>query len=138
MTAKPVRTEPTPTAATVLYIEDSHINTMLVQRILRARPGVMFRSAPDGRTGLDRVEQLRPDLVLLDLELPDLDGAQVLAALRASATTRGIPVIVVSGDSDPAVHRRTLAGGASFFLIKPYEITDLLRAVDDSLRGDRR
>jgi CheY-like chemotaxis protein len=122
---------------TVLYIEDNPINTMLVERILRARPGVMFRSAPDGRTGLDHADQMRPDLVLLDLELPDISGEQVLAALRASAATRDIPVIVVSADIDPAVHRRILASGARLFLVKPYRVTDLLRAVDGSLRGDR-
>jgi CheY-like chemotaxis protein len=111
----------------VLYIEDNAINRMLVERILRARPAVTFGSAPDGRTGLDRVEVMRPDLVLLDLELPDIGGEQVLAALHA----RDIPVVVVSGDVDPAVHRRVLAIGAKFFLIKPYEVTELLRVVDE-------
>ena len=48
---------------TVLYIEDNHVNTMLVERILRARPGVVFTSAPDGRTGLSSAEHLPPDLV---------------------------------------------------------------------------
>jgi CheY-like chemotaxis protein len=126
----------TPATGTVLYIEDNPINTMLVQRILRARPGVIFGSAPDGRTGLDRADQMRPDLVLLDLELPDISGEQVLAALRSSAATRTIPVIVISADIDPVVHQRILASGAQFFLVKPYEVTDLLRAVDGSLRGD--
>jgi CheY-like chemotaxis protein len=137
MTTDPVQAEQTPTTGTVLYIEDNAINTMLVQRILRARPGVMFGSAPDGRTGLDRADQMRPDLVLLDLELPDISGEHVLAALRSSTATRNIPVIVISADIDPAVHERILASGAQFFLVKPYEVTDLLRAVDGSLLGDR-
>lgn len=137
MTGDPGHPGRTPTTGTVLYIEDNPVNTMLVERILRARPGVVFGSAPDGRTGLDRVDQLRPDLVLLDLELPDISGENVLAALRASAGTRHIPVIVISADIDPAVHHRILASGARFFLVKPYEVTDLLRAVDGSLCGDR-
>lgn len=119
------------TTGTVLYIEDNAINTMLVERILRARPGVVFGSAPDGCTGLERAGSLRPDLVLLDLDLPDMGGEQVLAELRA----RGIPVVVISGDVDPAVQHRILAGGARFFLVKPYEITDLLRVVDGTLAG---
>jgi CheY-like chemotaxis protein len=121
------------TAGTVLYIEDNPINTLLVERILRARPGVEFGSAPDGRTGLDRAERSRPDLVLLDLELPDISGEQVLAGLRTGPATRAIPVIVISADIDPAVHRRILAAGANSFLTKPYEVTDLLRLVDNAL-----
>jgi len=117
----------------VLYIEDNAINTILVERILRARPGVTFGSAPDGRTGLDRAARQPPDLVLLDLDLPDIGGEQVLAALRASAATRAIPVIVISGDADPDLRRRVLASGAELFLVKPYQITDLLGAVDGSL-----
>jgi CheY-like chemotaxis protein len=118
---------------TVLYIEDNPINTMLVERILRARPGVAFGAAPDGRTGLARAERLQPDLVLLDLELPDISGEQVLAGLRAGPATHAIPVIVISADIDPVVHHRILAGGARFVLTKPYEVTDLLRLVDGAL-----
>jgi CheY-like chemotaxis protein len=122
---------------TVLYIEDNPINTLLVERILRARPGVVLGSAPDGRSGLDRAEQMRPDLVLLDLELPDISGEQVLVELRGDPATRAIPVIVISADIDPAVHHRILAGGAQFVLTKPYDIADLLRLVDGALRTDR-
>jgi CheY-like chemotaxis protein len=117
----------------VLYIEDNPINTILVERVLRARPGVVFGSAPDGRTGLDRAERMRPDLVLLDLELPDINGEQVLAGLRAGPATSAIPVIVISADIDPAVQHRILAGGARYFLVKPYDVADLLRLVDGCL-----
>lgn len=133
MTADPGQTGPASTTGTVLYIEDNPINTMLVERVLRARPGLVFGSAPDGRTGLDRIEHTRPDLVLLDLELPDINGEQVLAALRAGVATRNLPVIVISADIDPAVRHRILANGGSY-LAKPYEVTDLLRAVDGVLR----
>jgi CheY-like chemotaxis protein len=122
----------------VLYIDDSAINTVLVERILASRPEVVFGSAPDGRSGLDRALRLRPDLVLLDLTLPDISGEQVLARLRADPATRAIPVIVVSGETDPAVHHRLLAQGAQWWLTKPYEIDDLLRLVDNSLAADRR
>jgi CheY-like chemotaxis protein len=127
-------TECVHTTGTVLYIEDNHVNTMLVERILRARPGVVLMSAADGRTGLASAEHVRPDLVLLDLALPDISGERVLAELRASPATRAIPVIVVSGDIDPAVRHRILAAGARYFLTKPYQVTDLLRLVDSALR----
>jgi CheY-like chemotaxis protein len=120
------------TGKTVLYIDDSAINTILVERILACRPEVVFGSAADGRSGLDSATRLRPDLVLLDLTLPDISGEQVLAQLRADPATRAIPVIVVSGETDPSVHLRLRAQGAQW-LTKPYEIEDLLRLVDDSL-----
>jgi CheY-like chemotaxis protein len=122
---------------TVLYIDDSTINTILVERILACRPQVVFGSASDGRSGLDHVSRLHPDLVLLDLTLPDMSGEQVLAQLRADPATSAIPVIVVSGETDPSVHLRLLAQGASSCLTKPYEIEDLLRLVDDSLGAGR-
>lgn len=124
-------------AGTVLYIDDSTINTVLVERILTSRPDVVFGSAPDGRTGLDRASELHPDLVLLDLTLPDISGEQVLAELRADPATRAIPVIVVSGETDPEVHHRLLSQGAKCWLTKPYEVGDLLRLVDCSLSADR-
>lgn len=125
--------ECTTVAGTVLYIDDSKINTVLVERILTSRPDVVFGSAPDGRTGLDRATELHPDLVLLDLTLPDISGEQVLAELRADPVTRAIPVIVVSGETDPEIQDRLLAQGAQWWLTKPYEIGDLLRLVDCSL-----
>jgi CheY-like chemotaxis protein len=125
-------------AGTVLYIEDSPLNTILVERILRGRPGVVFDSAADGRTGVDSAVRLRPDLVLLDLELPDITGEQVLAQLRAHPSTRDTPVVVVTGDVDPTKHERVLDQGAVWCLVKPFEVTDLLHLVDGCLRADRQ
>jgi CheY-like chemotaxis protein len=125
-------------AGTVLYIDDNFVNTVLVERILASRPDVVFGSAADGRTGLDRAVRLHPDLLLLDLTLPDISGEQVLAELQADPATRAIPVIVVSGDTDPAMQHRVLAHGAQWCLIKPYEVEDLLRLVDESLGAGRR
>jgi CheY-like chemotaxis protein len=124
-----------PVTGTVLFIEDSPLTTMLVERILCDRPGVVFGSAPDGRTGLDRAARGHPDLVLLDLNLPDISGERVLAELRADPVTRAIPVIVITGDADPVLQRRILAQGARACLVKPFQVHDLLRVVDRSLAG---
>ena len=129
---------PSEQTCTVLYIDDSSINTILVERILTSRPDVVFGSASDGITGLDQAMLLHPDLVLLDLTLPDISGEQVLTRLRADPVTHAVPVIVVSGDTDPAVQHRVLALGAQWFLTKPYEVADLLRLVDTSLTAGRR
>jgi CheY-like chemotaxis protein len=128
-----VSTEDPRPAGTVLYIDDSPINTMLIERILVSRPSVGFESAPDGRTGLDLAGRLIPDLILLDLKLPDISGEEVLVRLRADPTTEAIPVIIVSAEMDPAVHRRVLEQGAQWCLTKPFEVTELLGLVDGTL-----
>ena len=125
-----------PVTGTVLFIEDSPPTTMLVERILSGRPGVVFGSAPDGRTGLDRAARWHPDLVLLDLHLPDISGERVLAELRADPVTRAIPVIVITGDEDPVLQLRILAQGAQGCLVKPFEVHDLLGVVDRMLRAE--
>jgi CheY-like chemotaxis protein len=122
---------------TVLYIEDNPTTTMLVERILTARPGIVFASAPDGRTGLDRAAHLLPDLILLDLELPDISGEQVLTQLRADPATRTIPIVVITAEIDPAVLHRVLTQGAYWCLTKPFEVTHLLRLVDGFVRSGR-
>jgi len=137
MSTECVRTGPVHTTGTVLYIEDNDLNVVLVERILHARPTVVFASAADGRTGLDRAAQEQPDLILLDLELPDIGGEQILARLQGAPATRNIPVIVISATIDPAIRHRVLAGGAKHLLTKPYKVADLLRLVDNSLPANR-
>jgi CheY-like chemotaxis protein len=124
-------------AGRVLYIEDSPLTTMLVERILTGRPGVVFGSAADGRTGLTSAARSHPDLILLDLELPDIGGERVLTELRADPVTNTIPVIVVTADIDRDVHQRLVSLGAQGCLVKPFEVTDLLRVVDRWLRPVR-
>ena len=91
-------------------------------------------TAYDGLTAVRRYREEHPDLVLLDLALPDIDGEQVLADLRADPATQAIPVVVVTGDSEPDVQHRVLGHGAQGCLIKPFEVMDLLRVVDRFLR----
>ena len=117
----------------VLHVEDDPGVQALVRATLTRDGGYEVHTAGNGARAIELAVLRSPDLVLLDLDLPDINGEQVLAALRASAATRDIPVVVISGDTDPALHRRVLAGGAGFFLVKPYAITDLLGAVDGSL-----
>jgi CheY-like chemotaxis protein len=136
-TDRPPPAQPAAVTGTVLYIEDNPTTTMLVERILTARPRVVFASAPDGRTGLDRAAHLRPDLILLDLKLPDISGEQVLAQLRADPATRTIPVVVITAEIDPAVLHRVLTQGALWCLIKPFEVPHLLRLVDAFVQSGR-
>ena len=122
-------------AGTVLYIEDNLANLELLQRILADRPQIKLVAAMQGRMGLDLARQHRPDLILLDVHLPDLPGEEVLRRLRADPLTWAIPVVIISADPTSGQTERLLAIGAYGYLAKPIDIKQLLRTLDESLRG---
>jgi PAS domain S-box-containing protein len=115
---------------TVLYIEDTVTNVRLVEEILRRRPSVRLDAAMLGELGLELARERTPDLILLDLHLPDLAGEQVLARLRDDAATREIPVVVLSADATGRQREPLLAAGALDYLTKPIEVRALLEVID--------
>jgi CheY-like chemotaxis protein len=86
-----------------------------------------------GSVGLDLARHHEPDLILLDLHLPDITGQEVLTRLQQSAVTRDIPVIVISADATPVQIKRLLDAGATSYLTKPLDVTEFLRALDETL-----
>jgi PAS domain S-box-containing protein len=123
--------EPEPsTALTVLYIEDNLSNLQLVERVLNRRPGVRLISAMRPQLGLDLAAEHAPDLVLLDLHLPDMPGQEVLRRLRAQARTANVPVVILSADARPALINELLAQGVRAFLTKPLDVRELLELLD--------
>lgn len=118
---------------TVLYVEDNLSNLRLVERILGHRPGVRLVSAMQGGVGWDLARQHLPDLVILDLHLPDVGGDEVLRWLRHDARTQHIPVIVLSADATPQQVARLLAAGASHYLTKPLDVREFLHVLDGHL-----
>jgi CheY-like chemotaxis protein len=117
---------------TVLYIEDSRSNALLVERTLRLR-GIRMLDAHTGAEGIRLAREERPGLVLLDLRLPDLDGATVFQRLREDPATAEIPVVVVSGGVEPATAQELSAAGVHAFLGKPFPLERLLVLVDEAL-----
>jgi CheY-like chemotaxis protein len=123
--------EPEPsTALTVLYIEDNLSNLQLVERVLNRRPGVRLISAMRPQLGLDLAAEHDPDLILLDLHLPDMPGQEVLRRLRAQARTAKVPVVILSADARPALINELLAQGVRAFLTKPLDVRELLELLD--------
>jgi CheY-like chemotaxis protein len=120
---------------TVLYIEDNQANVRLVQRILSLRKGVQALVAMQGSLGLDIARTQAPNLILLDLDLPDMPGAEVLRRLRADPATASIPVVVISADATPGQISRLRAEGAVAYLAKPFDVDRLLAAVDEHARA---
>jgi protein-histidine pros-kinase len=114
---------------TVLYIEDNLASFQLMDRIFSRWTGVRLISAMQGRLGVELALQHHPDLVLLDLHLPDMHGYEVLQRLRANEATRDIPVIVTSADATPGQVERLRSAGADDYLTKPLDIPRFADAV---------
>jgi CheY-like chemotaxis protein len=126
--------------ATVLYIEDNVSNLRLMTRLLAQRPVLSLLHAFDGQDGLRLARERRPDVIFLDLHLPDGSGEDVLRQLWNDPALRPIPVIVLSADATPGQIRRILASGAMAYLTKPLDLHKVLDVLDGALRsiGERR
>jgi CheY-like chemotaxis protein len=121
------------TTGVVLYIEDNASNVRLMQRVFQRRPGVRLVHAPNGGDGLERAQQERPDLIFLDMHLPDMSGEDVLHRLWQDSALRQIPVVVLSADATPVHVRRLKAAGAVEYLTKPLEVPAVLHLLDERL-----
>jgi signal transduction histidine kinase/CheY-like chemotaxis protein len=130
---------PNPAAqeSTVLYIEDDLANLTLVQHILSRRPGIRLYSAPQGTLGLDLARTHHPNLILLDIHLPDLNGRQVFQKLQEDPATRASPVVVVSASAMPSEINAMLQAGAARYLTKPLDIPLFLQTLDSFLSRSR-
>ena len=122
-------------AATLLYVEDNLANLSLVETILLSRPAWRLLPALQGGLGVELAREHRPDVVLLDLHLPDLPGAEVLRRLRADPRTASIPVVVVSADATPASVERLRQAGADAYVTKPLDVEEFLRVVGQFVPG---
>jgi CheY-like chemotaxis protein len=119
----------------ILYIEDNLSNLTLVEQMLAERPAIELITAMQGGLGIELARQHSPDLILLDLHLPDLQGHEVLAKLRQHELTRHIPVVVISADATARQIQRLMSAGARSYLTKPLDIGEFFRVVDESMRN---
>ena len=122
-------------SGTVLYIEDNVSNVRLVERLLKQRrPGITLLNATDGELGVSMALTHQPDLIFLDLHLPDTSGEDVLRRLWEDTRTRAIPVAVLSADATVHQNRRLITAGATAYLTKPLDVTQLLNLIDERFR----
>jgi signal transduction histidine kinase/CheY-like chemotaxis protein len=123
--------------AIVLHIDDDPAIRMLVKRILAARPTYQLMSVAQGSLGVELAQEHHPHLILMDLNLPDMSGKDVLRRLQSDPRTREIPVVVISGDNSHDGARRSLEAGAIGYLTKPFDVRHLLEVVDEAVtNGD--
>ena len=120
----------------LLLIEDNQANGKLVERILARRPDIELLSATQGRLGLELAREHRPDLVLLDLHLPDMPGPEILRRLQGYPETRDIPVIIISADATKKQMTRLIGEGAAGYLTKPLDVAAFFELIDGIL-GNR-
>ncbi len=120
---------------TVLYIEDNQSNYQLVECLVEKRPGVKLIGAMLGKLGLELALAHRPDLILLDLNLPDIPGDEVLLRLRERPETAAIPVVMLSADAMQKQIDKLLAAGAKQYLTKPIEVAKFNTLLDDLITG---
>jgi two-component system, OmpR family, KDP operon response regulator KdpE len=119
-----------PNVATILVVEDDEETRRILVRELRAR-GYRIDEAPDGRTALRRWEARRPDVVLLDLGLPDIDGLTVITRMRRDAAT---PIVILSGRYEEREKVAALERGADDYVTKPFGVDELNARLRVALR----
>jgi CheY-like chemotaxis protein/two-component sensor histidine kinase len=124
-------------SAVILYVEDNLANLSLVETFLASHPSWRVIPALKGLVGVELAREHRPDLVLLDLHLPDVPGEEVLRRLRADARTADIPVLVISADATRESPARLLAAGADAYLTKPLDLDEFLTTLTRQLRRGR-
>lgn len=116
---------------TILYVEDNLSNLTLIEQMLAERPHIQLMTAMQGQLGIELARQHSPDLILLDLHLPDLPGWDVLAHLQREESTRDIPVVIISADATSRQIDRLMEAGARAYLTKPLDMLEFYRVINE-------
>ena len=108
----------------ILYIEDNPENRMLVRRVLEVE-GYQVIEADSGNTGLQKAETMAPDLVLMDINLPEIDGYELTHRLRQMPRLAGVPVVAMTANVMKGDREKTLAAGCDGYIQKPIDVDQL-------------
>jgi len=118
---------------TLLYVEDNPANLKLVEQIIARHPEIRLLTAVDGNSGIEIARGSLPDLILMDINLPDINGFEALKILRSEPATAQIPVIAVSASAMPLDVERGLKAGFFRYLTKPIKVTKFMEAMDEAM-----
>jgi DNA-binding response OmpR family regulator len=121
----------------VLVVDDDPAIRLLCQTVLTAE-GYEVLEATSGAACLNMLRQHRPDLILLDWMMPEVDGVDTLRAIKGAGSTRGIPVVMLTALDSTAQINLATCSGADGYVVKPFEVPDLLALVRRFTRGDER
>ena len=114
----------------VLYIEDNPVNAITVQELVQNHTRLDIVIEENGSNGVERAQQLRPDLILIDMQLPDFDGLEVLRRLKANPLTASLTCIALSANAQAQYIAEALAAGFDDYWTKPIEFDEFLRALE--------
>lgn len=129
----PIRREWAQVSGTVLYVEDGPVNVNVMRHVFDMLPGVELQLACDGQSALSMIQQQPPDLVLMDINLPDINGFTVLEQMKSDVRSAHIPAIAVSAAAMREQISAGLAAGFSAYVTKPLDIKRLLDLIHDTL-----
>jgi PAS domain S-box-containing protein len=118
---------------TLLYVEDNRANMQLVEQLIARRPDMRLLSAGDGKLGIEMARTLKPDVILMDINLPGISGIQALQILREDPVTAHIPVLAISANAMPHDIKKGLAAGFFRYLTKPIKVNEFMDALDMAL-----
>ena len=118
----------------ILFIEDEPDQVLMVSLRLK-KNGFSVLSAQDGLAGIEKAIEEKPDLILLDIIMPGLDGFEVCRRLRHASATKRVPIIATTAAGDDDLERKCLAAGADECVRKPYDAADLLAKIKTLLEG---
>jgi signal transduction histidine kinase len=121
-------------AATILYIEDDNASRLLVQRVL-SNHGHNVVVAAEGLAGIALARETKPQLILMDINLPNMDGREITTRLRSLPHFADVPIVALTANSGPGSRELALAAGCTGFLTKPIDVAAFPRQVDDFLKG---
>ncbi|MDD5303586.1 MAG: PAS domain S-box protein, partial [Elusimicrobia bacterium] len=123
---------------TLLYVEDNPANMKLVEQIVARHPDIRLLTAMDGLSGIDLARERRPEVILMDINLPGISGIQALKMLREDAATAHIPVIAISANAMPLDIEKGLRAGFYRYITKPIKVTEFMEALDEALEHANR
>jgi two-component system, cell cycle response regulator DivK len=118
---------------TILYIEDNHDNRILIRRIL-AVEGYVIQEAENATEGLEKLNTLRPDLILMDINMPDMDGYTLTAKIRSMSGFDQVPIIALTANVMRGDRERSLEAGCDGYIQKPIDIDILPQQIERYLR----
>jgi PAS domain S-box-containing protein len=121
------------TPRTLLYVEDDASNLQLVEEVVSHIPNLKLLSTPDAESGLELAAETRPDIILMDINLPGMNGYEALAKLKRQSETATIPVVALSAAAMPKDIQRGVEAGFFSYLTKPFVIDELLSTIDRAL-----